>query len=77
MTLLVIKRAGQDFEEWDEDDYGNPLALEDMSDLQLLNWRKAVESLGASSPLAELMLDQVDEEIARRKANKHRAIGEI
>lgn len=77
MTFLVIKRAGQIFEECDEDSYGNPIALEDMSDLQLLRWKEAVESLGSNSQLYELMLEQINGEIRRRKAKEYKAVGDI
>ena len=76
MTFLVVKRAGQSFEEWDEDDYGNLIPLEEMSDPQLLKWKEFVESLGTSSQLAELMLVQIDEEIKRREAKERKAVGE-
>jgi hypothetical protein len=72
-----MKRAGQS-ETDDEDEYGNPITLEDMTDSQLIKWRGIVKSLIEKTPLAEFMLEQVDEEIHRRKMKEHRlVVGEI
>lgn len=68
---LVIKRAGFDYEE-DEDEEGSFIPIEDMSDDKLMAWREIVESL--DTPLAKVMLEQVDEEIHRRMDKK---VGEL
>lgn len=77
MTFLIMKRAGHTFKGDRVDEYGNPLALEDMTDDQLNEWREIVKSLGAKSQLAELMLAQIDGEIRHRDIKRRIAIGEI
>lgn len=76
MTLLIIRRAGL-VEDDDEDEYGNPVALEDMSDEKLEDWKEIVKSLGKDSPLAIAMLEQIDEEVDRRKAKAAGAFEEL
>ncbi len=76
MTFLIMKRAGHTFKGDKEDDSGNPLALEDMTDDQLNEWKDIVQSLGAKNELSELMLEQIDGELRHRDI-KRRVIGEI
>ncbi len=77
MTFLIMKRAGHTLKGDKVDEYGNPLALEDMTDDQLNEWKEIVKSLGAKSQLAELMLEQIDGEIRHRYIKRRIAIGEI
>ena len=75
MTSLIMKKAGHTFKGDRDDDSGNPLALEDMTDDQLNEWKEIVESLGVKDKLTKLMISQINGEINRR--NKRLAIGEI
>lgn len=77
MTFLIMKRAGHTFKGDKADEYGNPLALENMTDDQLKEWREIVQTLGAKSQLAELMLSQIDGEIRHRDTKRRITIGDI
>lgn len=77
MTSLILKRAGQTFEGDKEDECGNPLALEDMTDDQLNKWKNIVESTDTESDLAQLILEQIKSEIRHRNIKKRLAIGDV
>lgn len=77
MTSLIMKRAGQTFEGDKEDEAGNPLALEDMTDDQLSKWKNIVESIDIKNDLTQLMLEQINGEIRHRDIKRRLRIGDV